>query len=44
MSPVLAVKRCSRVTAARAAYFLHDQDPKLNEVLLVWCLLGGLTR
>ena len=28
MSPVLAVKRCSRVTAARAAYFLHDQDPK----------------
>ena len=28
MSPVLAVKRCSRVTAARAAYFRHDQDPK----------------
>ena len=26
MSPVLAVKRCSRVTAARAAYFLHDQE------------------
>lgn len=27
MSPALAVKRCSLVTAARAAYFSHDQDP-----------------
>jgi hypothetical protein len=28
MNPALAVKRCSPVTAARAAYFLRDQDPE----------------
>src|SRR6516225_8406158 len=44
MSPVLAVKRCSRVTAARAAYFLHDQDPNRTHCSLTLAYVAVPTR